>query len=271
MGYEMYWRERPPEMIAAADAARLVWDEAIAVRDALPREESGRARNREDWHRENEDLPFSEYVGRTERFHAAQAAVLAAGRAWDRAKQFYFRLNIRGMGYCCDLMDQFDMVYRSESEGEWPDEPVGRDDPWSDRDELEEAGVPVEDWPADLREWQDALTYKLSSGVQERPGIALHKFDSNDGWIVTPVECMGAVEQWKRAVLGPPQLGSGGEDRRVATLLAKATDRAVTPFESEAFTAKAMELMKEHDLPEWWPEWIAFLVGAAQHGGFEVN
>jgi hypothetical protein len=68
-------------------------------------------------------------------------------------------------------------------------------------------------------------------GMKDVPGIPLHKFSTNDGWIVLPVECRAAVEIWKKAGRPVPKASDGGKH---------------------------------------WPAWIAFLEGAARHDGFEV-
>lgn len=242
MGYDMTWRKSPGSEVEEAVAdARRHFDQCVNERDKLA-----------------PNSPESE---------AAQQAVEKAYDEPDRADVSYFRLNMWGMRHCREHMAKLEMIYPSQPEGDWPDYDEALD---GEADKLAADSTPRAEWPAEVLAYKETHEAFLASGVQERPGIAVHKFGSNDGWIVTPVECMGAVEQWKRAVLGPPELGPGNGDRRVSVLLAKATDRAVTPFESEAFVAKAIELAEKNDLPEWWAEWIAFLVGAAQHGGFEV-
>ena len=98
-----------------------------------------------------------------------QEVIDDAYQAMRDAQRDYFRLNIWGMSICRGLMFDFDMTYESDA----------TTSPSYDEDHY------LDD-PA------------LSSGVQDRPGIAIHKLCSNDGWLVTPVECIGAISQWRK-------------------------------------------------------------------------
>lgn len=234
MGYDMNWRVRPPEMEdAAADATRIFY-EKIAIRDALPDEERGKALTTDAMF--NDDVSIDQWEGRTQRYHDAQLAVHAAHEAMFKAQGYYFQLNIWGMGRCRDLMYDFDMAYPSEPDGDFPDYDGKLDD---EQDRLETENVPREQWPAEVLAYAEEHEAYRTSGMQERPGIAMHKFGSNDGWIVTPIECAGAVEQWKRYCLDH--------------------DLPLTHLPVD-----------EKGEVEWWPGWLAFLAGAIDHGGFRV-
>jgi len=130
----------------------------------------------------------------------------------ERAQSTYFRLNIWGMGIARELMWNFGMAYDSN-----PD--------------------PALDVPTDEGFASDAY---LESGTKDEPGIPIHKFCSNDGWNVTPLECLGAVSQWR-----------------------KFCDQQGWPYDYAP-------LNDENEPIAFWPRWIEYLTNAADAGGFRV-
>jgi hypothetical protein len=151
----MHWRERPDDIRGDYRYAASLFDHAVAERDALPDEERGEVLNREDWHRE--DLPLSAYVGRTERYHAAQEAVHNAYVDLQRAQQYYFQLNIWGMGRCREWMDEFAMVYPSAPDGEWPDYDEELNEA---KYKLEADEVPRDAWPTEVLAYVDEQEFR---------------------------------------------------------------------------------------------------------------
>jgi len=189
----------------------------------------------------------------------------------DRANKSYFRLNISGMGFCIDVMNTYDMV-KDRLPGRFPEVPDELSDSflW---DTLDEAYYECDKDVAETRElvlsseWQakyraDAQEYKkddddptvveltpelfeiaakfwaeneshLRVHDEAVPGIAINKFDSNDGWHVTKEECASALEMWNAA----------DEGRRNKTLA---------------------EIV-------WWAGWIEFLRNGAERDGFTVH
>lgn len=144
--------------------------------------------------------------------------------------QVYFRLNIAGMSWCRDFMWPAEMIYEPANPPEWPDVPEGYD--WGDYDD--EYGLPNESCPPQFRDYVLATQARLAY-CEERPGINVQKLGSNDGWIVTPIECAGALHQWKVNAENPEALPTRD-------------GRAI----------------------EWWPDWLTFLLHASTHGGFRV-
>jgi hypothetical protein len=160
----------------------------------------------------------------------------------------YFRLNIFGMSRYCDLMEQLDMAFEDDPHPPFPDA-VDYGIDWDDLYALEDP----EDYPD--HEWTDerrAAAAKVQQSCQavldfhgraDTPGIPLHKFGTNDGWHVLPVEAEAAVRIWRK----------------------------FTEDESEE---KALVVVREHlgaDGADYWLKWIAYLAGAVRHGGFEVH
>lgn len=243
MGYDMRWCTRDDFEAVEIEALRVLWNEAIAVRDALPGSAQGRWIGAErcrsaglDW-----DAPEA-YEGRTPEFIAAQDAVMAASNEIDLAEKSYFRLNISGMGRYRDLMERFGMAFE--------------DDPHPDFPKPEERGIDWEDvyaakYPADypdvtFTDEQLRVIVKFNDDVQalldfhgrtDTPGIPLHKFGSNDGWHVLPAEAAAAVRIWNQYC----------EDNGRESALALVGDSA------------------------YWLRWINYLAGSVSHGGFEVH
>lgn len=245
MGYDMRWRKTDP---AEAEAVATLRDEFYAAcnaRDKLPKSERGipdmaaiRVGGGIDSH--------DSYTGRTARWIAAQDQVDAAMEAMREAERSYFRLNIGGMSRYMHLMGRLGMVFEDDPHPPFPD-PGDYGTTW---DDVYAAETP-EDYPG--HEWTDsrlvaALKVKEASdavlafhGKADTPGIPEHKFGSNDGWIVLPVEAEAAVRIWREFVAGE------GEEQALAVVKDHVSDTG------------------------YWLEWIAFLAGAARHDGFEVH
>jgi hypothetical protein len=245
VGYDMRWRKPDADEAEAVAVLRTEFYAACNVRDALPRSEAG--------------VPdgalvaagaslFSDeaYVGRTPRWSAAQDQVLAASRAVDEAENSYFRLNIGGMSRYMGLMDRLGMVFEDDPHPPFPE----AEDYGTTWDDVYAAESP-EDYPG--HEWTDsrlvaALKVKEASdavlsfhGRADTPGIPEHKFSSNDGWIVLPVECEAAVRAWRE-------------------------------FVADEGDGQALAIVAEHvGDTGYWLKWIAYLAGAARHDGFEVH
>jgi hypothetical protein len=143
------------------------------------------------------------------------------GRTGASPDRGYFRLNIGGMMWARGLMGQAGMIHdegyahvralMDAAPGRNPDEP--------DEEKAWEANEVA--WEA-IRRWHP-----------EAPGIAVWKLGSNDGWLVTPLECQGAIARWMAA--GSPN--PPGADR-----------------------AECAE----------WRRWVDYIRQAALHGGFRV-
>lgn len=167
----------------------------------------------------------------TPEYDAAQEKVSAAYDELDKHNLNYFRLNIWGMSRCREYMYDRGMVYTSEHEGEWPQytEPARMD------------GEDAAAWHARIDAYDELYQKKCLPIVSAHPAggdtIPVHKFSSNDGWLVTEEECKAAVTS--NALFDPPVW--------------------------ENPNTKITEPV------QWWPEWIAFLERASTRGGFRVH
>lgn len=155
----MYWRERPPADVAAYEAASTEFSKAVAARDKLERGSAAA--------------------------EAAQTIVMAQMNEMSEAQAYYFRLNIWGMSDTVDVMVAHGMLCQPEkpSHAEWDALP-----PY-DNDHPDANGGP---------EHQAAHDVLARAHRGECPGIPIHKFCSNDGWIVTPAEIRAALAQADR-------------------------------------------------------------------------
>ncbi len=154
----------------------------------------------------------------------------------------YFRLNIWGMGRYREAMWGYGMLHEHE-QGPWPPDPEDID--WDEFYDNEDS------YPEHRKVLDD---YKSASG--DGPGIAIHKFGSNDGWLVTPAEIKSALEAYE--ALGSPN---------------PFADDPIEPH-SEATLAMYRELRQEPPPPfdpaDYWNQWIAYLRHSAKVGGFRV-
>lgn len=241
MGYDMRWRTVDPSEKDAVAMLREAFYAACAERNKLPREERGLYRPGSA-----DPEAHESWEGRSGRYIRAQDAVTAAEREMGDAQKSYFRLNIFGMGRYRSLMERLGMAFEDEPHPPFPK----IEDHGTTREDVEASEYP-EDYPA--HEWTDgrlraALGYREAvsavlafHGKADTPGIPLHKFGSNDGWHVLPVEAEAAVLIWRK-------------------------------FVADEGEGKALAFVAEHvNGTGYWLEWIDYLAGAARHDGFEVH
>jgi len=132
----------------------------------------------------------------------------------------YFRLNIWGMSQYREAMFLIGMLDTSpEPDTGWPKDPPGIDwdEFYEDRNSYPE-----------YREALEAFLSAKGSGT----GIGAWKFTSNDGWIVTPEECVEALDSYAGAMFPDP-------------------------FDDDAAN-------------EYWHKWIKYLTDAIGRDGFRV-
>jgi hypothetical protein len=212
VGYDMYIETTPETETAKAAEGEAAFNEAVKARDALtvPR-------------------THSDYI-------AAQAKVTKALDALESADTSYFRLNGWGMSRYREIMTQLGMVADGYSLPPWPHEPDGIT--WED---IKAAEAPADG--SDLPVKPEALAYvkQLDAHLAWHPeppfGIALHKFGSNDGWLVTPEEIAAALESYRTH--------SGDEVKVIITSAGGELDH--------------------------WLKWISYLERAQRRGGFRVH
>lgn len=133
-----------------------------------------------------------------------------------------FRLNIFGMSRYRDAMLELGMAHESRSlatQSDWESLPEDYD---SDSEEA-------------YYEALDKITSRHAEGTA--PTIPLHKFGTNDGWLVTPDEIRASLAKW--------------DEWNGAVLTSKETADLVGT--------------------EYWGKWIDYLRLAADHDGFRVH
>lgn len=193
MGYDMYWtsHDPTPEQEAELKAAKAAWVEAVTARDeAFERDASLR-----------QQMSAAQRSGDLNAAHVPyQDAVIAASSRVSDAEVNYFRLNISGMGVVRDCLVQTDAIHDKMGWGgslDWPSlDAYGLEEPpeTSTWDEASSSYVERQ-LTAEEEAYEKAVRDKLAAGV-EYPGIPVHKLCSNDGWIVTPPECVSAAKLW---------------------------------------------------------------------------
>lgn len=277
VGYDMYWVEpADPEVLAQYEDLREQWEAAVVARDRIPKDEHGNFTREEFdagavW--EGAGIP----ANASERYRAAQEHQHQLYEAMSAADVWYHRRNVWGMGILRDVMLRLDMVRSNYSMDEcpfpWP-EASWKDDPdegehwdafydWSSNDwSLQEAAEYERDHPNLMnafREYREVKNRRLTwvpeecfkimvdgeEVIDETPhAIPIHKFGSNDDWIVTPTECTAAL-----------------------TKARSASDRAIRL----AFQVSGATDWDPADIARSWQSWLTFIEGAASHGGFSVR
>lgn len=234
MGYDMYLiGALTTEEQAVRDAARVAFSDAVKRRDSHPK--------------------------RSEEAEAEQVAVERAYGEMIKVDKSYYRFNIWGMAKARAVMWELGMLKPGLSSDDWPQSPEGLPEEIEDllSDEADE-GMDRLDDPT-FRAQNPSVTnehvrlYRTRHEAIERhlvrhdgdtPGIGENKFSSNDGWVVTPFECHGAVAKWDAAT----------PEQRAAALLPHVTDEWL-PSEVEA----------------WFTDWVNWLRFAQTREGFRVH
>lgn len=242
IGYDMYVVQpmNDAEQAAHNEAAER-FHALVKVRDEIPKEEMGR-RDRDKW-REYGDQDDRTWIGRTERYSAAQKAVNAACIKMQRLDKSYFRLNIGGMSRYLHAMGLLGMLQDVAQPRPFPQGPDEVEDTFYEeayavKDDLaagKTSDLPVR--PEVLAYAQDV--YNLLSWTPETiTGMAYFKWDTNDGWHVLPAEITAALATYRQ---------HNGDTVRAAC-----------------------EKAGVHDL-DYWMAWIDYLIYAESHGGFRVS
>lgn len=250
MGYDMRTVIKPEgEEVALARIAE-PYNRAIETRDAIPRSERGFLTDAEMKADGWGAIPGNASA----RYRAAQAEVMRLADLRDRTKRSYFRLNVWGMGNVRRAMFALGMAYDSPEDREWPTWPedVGhvvealQDDNGKGVPEYLAEWYPEKGEPTEV-ELDRAKLYVAESDEIRRhhpeggTTIPLHKFGSNDGWVVTPAECLEALAAWH---------GRSAGERDDALQDAKITGA---------------------DWEDLWKRWLEFIELAAHCDGFEVH
>lgn len=197
MGYDMHMVQPDPEAARRANEARAAFYAAANERDALlgdsPR---------------NSDAARAVYD--TDEYKAAQAVVNARAAEMDAADTNYFRLNIWGMSTMREHLHELGMLAIHYAEHPpFPDaSDFGLDD-----DTLDDLGV----WDLEraertthsderVRKFFTANLETITWSPPDEPGLPVHKFGSNDGWVVTPRDCKGALVALEQAEKDRPDV-----------------------------------------------------------------
>lgn len=208
MGYDMTIVNTPEDEAVTTKEAETVFSAAVKERDAL-----------------TVDRDHPDHV-------AAQANVENAYEAMSAADASYFRLNVWGMSRYREFMEQLGMVYSESALPPWPDVPDGLS-----YEDVEAAEAPADGSNLPVRPEAMAYVKQRDAYVawHSEPafGIALHKFGSNDGWLVTPEEIAAALESYRT---------HAGDEVKVIV----------------------------NDSLDYWLKWIAYLERAQRRGGFHV-
>jgi hypothetical protein len=145
----------------------------------------------------------------------------------------YFRLNIWGMGEYREAMNTAHMLFFAEDGSSYPNHTefaIPRDDD----------GQLIED-SEQYQAYRAAVTAYIEHD-HGHVGIPVHKLGSNDGWLVTPAECEGAIEAWEQYV----------------------------DSEHDGVEGQAAIALRGEDDADYWLRWIQFLRVASNGGGFRV-
>jgi hypothetical protein len=223
MGFDMKWRTPPPELVHALDFANAQID---AVREQ----------------RDNAAPGSPEFALSVDLIRS-----LLVQKTQNDSSQFH--LNPWSMKWLVAFLLETDMGYASRPLSGTPvpstygidaaDRNAFNDWLWGD------LVLDAEFLPAKFVACRDAIETFLASSETPDEGIALHKLATTNGWIVTPAECLSALERYDNWLLetGRP----------------------------EDFAPWYIEDDGSKQIVEWWDDFIEYLIESAQHGGFVVN
>lgn len=170
MGYDMYCDGVSDAARAEAEACRERGFALYAERDALGAAAVPK-RGPDGW-------GWDEATGDPEWWRLQRTA--QAEFAKSDALRGYFRLNVWGMGRCCDLMARLGMMDTEQRSGRWPKP-----------NEFGLTEYPDEDDGPFAEGSPEARFLTASEAVRRGSGAGLipaFKFNTNDGWLVTPDE-----------------------------------------------------------------------------------
>lgn len=119
-----------------------------------------------------------------------EAKATAARAALDDVEiNVYFHLNIWGMGRCREAMCAFDMAFEANHPPFPKIEEYGLTY-WPEAEDNHPVDSPEGRYLAAVADVTDGMHFEV-------PGIPLYKVGSNDGWLVTPLECQGALAKFE--------------------------------------------------------------------------
>lgn len=264
MGYDMSFVSKDPAEADRVAEIQKLFDAAVRERNALPEPDDFREA-------QLAHLTTGVLVTTDAAYAAAQSKVSRLYESLRRAEQSYFRLNIWGMGHYREAMHRLGMIYDSEPP-DWPEPPGGDWDTPGGR--ATRALSDSEAWDATSDQWirrggeTDAewVTRSWASIYPDEPSpdesdltaarayidetdrvrrahpvggvsIPMHKFCSNDGWVVTPDEALWALTEYH---------ARSQEERDAALDATGIEDR------------------------RYWQSWLDYLMASTRHEGFEV-
>jgi hypothetical protein len=194
----------------------------------------------------------------------------------------YFRLNLWGMAMYLQCMRALGMLATDYSPDEVPWESgrqafLARTDVEDESDFLcsEEGGL--------VLAWRPSTRDSQAGEESPQPGMAFHKFCSNDRWVVTAQECREALAAWRVAVARSLPAGAkpsrADERHLIADVLC-----SVGEVESEMLVELTATLERTgagvyvfgqddtlEDEVDYWFEWLAYLERASRYVGFCVD
>jgi hypothetical protein len=250
MGYDMTWENVPAETEERTMQAFRKGDEANNIAKAKVAEVLAR---RPDAVKVD---PFTALAEQSDVDPELLAIELERQTAWEEFESCnvsYYRLNIWGMGRCREAMQHYNMLAFGEPEYDYsdlPNFPEPEEEHWDDD---------MEPLTHEAREYR-MMQHRILSAGSPDPGIPIWKLCSNDGWLVTPQECLQALERAPQAA------------RAYNTMVSELPEPERSIVASYGMALGMTEQPKEAvpEELEWWGSWLDFLRGAALNGGFRV-
>jgi hypothetical protein len=115
------------------------------------------------------------------------------GKHYHDGPDVCFRFNVFSMAWFCDYMEQRGMIFDAGKPPPSPDGDWHLMERWQYPESYGDEPPLTADQESAAKELRAATDAVLSWHGPEIPGIPMHKFWTNDGWIVTPAECEAAV------------------------------------------------------------------------------
>ena len=188
----------------------------------------------------------------------------------------YYRFNVSGMHVMVLAMVAAGVVSDRDPVPEfpvWPPNGAAKDREDALRDAVDDPSLEVRLTSAEriqLRTAKAANAKALASRSKRKGMVPAYKFQSNEGWIVTPPECTAIATRMQAYASRLTQKDLTALSVAYAKAQARLLQQIQRPGETVVYNPTDLG-MTVAELREWVESWAAYNRIAAKHGGYRVE